>query len=67
LLARALTEPPAGTEEGNVRWDDSKGILTRRLIDTFKDDDEARDWLKRTMNAYVNALRPRMKHLLERH
>jgi hypothetical protein len=30
-------------------------------------DDEARDWLKRTLNTYINVLRPRIKRLVESH
>ena len=66
LWEEIVAELPPGTEEG-VRWDGSKGILTKRSIDTFAGHDEAREWLKRTMNAYVNVLRPRMKHFVESH
>jgi hypothetical protein len=50
---------------GAWRSSGDNAIITTRKIAEFPDDDARRDWLKNTLNAYVNALRPRLKRVLE--
>jgi hypothetical protein len=48
-------------------WDGGKkiSISTQRRAAEFTTDDEMRRWLSSTLNAYVNALRPRLKALVK--
>ncbi|QRM27886.1 hypothetical protein [Microvirga sp. VF16] len=64
-LDQIASELPEGTEIGNVRSSGGMAIKTTRLIGTFKNDDEKREWLKPVLNQYVNVLRPRLKQLVE--
>lgn len=61
-LADMLAELPDGTTAG-----EEKGrfvLRTLRRGDDFPDEAAKRAWFASTLNAYVNALRPRMKRLL---
>jgi hypothetical protein len=64
-LDQIAAELPEGTQVGNVRSSGGMAIMTTRTIDTFQNDDEKRVWLKRTLNQYINVLRPRLKQLVE--
>lgn len=56
-----LAELPAGSviEDGT--------FYLRRKLDEFIDDDAVRAWLIESLNAFVNAIRPRAKAVLTRH
>jgi len=64
-LDQIAAELPEGTQVGNVRSSGGMAIMTTRTIDTFQNDNEKRVWLKRTLNQYINVLRPRLKQLVE--
>ncbi len=63
-IEEIMAESPEGTRAYGVRDGNSDYLFTRRPCATFANDDEAREWLKQTLNAYVNALRPRLKRAL---
>lgn len=63
-LDEIVAELPEGTISGNVRSSGQVAILTGRDNRSFSGDDEQRQWLKETINRYVNALRPRIRRLL---
>jgi hypothetical protein len=63
MLDDIMAELPEGSEAGHIRSSGDRGIGIFRENASFADDGEMRDWLKATLNAYVNALRPRLKHL----
>jgi hypothetical protein len=65
-LDMIAAELPNGTKAGTVRSSGDIGILTDRKIGEFANDDAKRDWLRNTLNAYVNALRPRLRRAIER-
>jgi hypothetical protein len=54
-------ELPEGTKVGNVRSSGGLAITSAMPNSSFQNDDEKRDWLKRTLNTYINVLRPRLK------
>jgi hypothetical protein len=60
-LEEIMSEMPEGTKVGNVRTSGGMAIATTRPNSSFQNDDEKRDWLKRTLNTYINVLRPRLK------
>ena len=60
-LDSLVAELPDGTRVGRGR--DKLSIYTERRNDSFAVTDDCREWLKRTINAYVNALRPKVKDL----
>jgi hypothetical protein len=59
------SELPEGTQVGGVRSPAGMAITTFRPISSFANDDEKREWLKKMLNQYVNALRPRLKQLVK--
>lgn len=62
-LDEIVSELPEGTKTGGVRASGGTAILTIRPNSGFQNDDEKRDWLRKTLNQYVNALRPRIKQI----
>lgn len=48
-----------------ITWADAPGLSTRKLESEFANATAEREWLIQTLNGFVNALRPRMKRLLE--
>ncbi len=48
------------------RSDDGRAIDVSVVLpnSSFSDDDQKREWLKESLNAYVNVLRPRIKRLV---
>ena len=48
-------------------WDDVFTFVIKRKSEEFANDDEKRKWISTTLNAYVNVLRPRLKHLFQSH
>lgn len=59
-LGEVLSEVPgAASSSGSP-------VSVSRPMSGFRDDEAARDWLKRMLNAYVNALRPRLKVLVSK-
>jgi hypothetical protein len=60
-----LSELPEGTEF--VRFDNSEGLTCRaeRSTKEFESEEQNKEWLIRSANLYVNALRPRLERLLE--
>jgi hypothetical protein len=67
VLDEIANELPEGTllQGPDDPSGNSININTTRSIRSFSNDDEKRRWLMTTLNQYVNALRPRMKRLLE--
>jgi hypothetical protein len=55
--AEILSQLPEGAEF------DGGQLVVQRRWDAFKDDDQRRKWLLQTINAFVNALRPRIREL----
>src|SRR5215207_8192730 len=49
-----VAQLPEGTTVGEVRASGGVSIITRRPKAAFASDGDARDWLARTLNAYVN-------------
>jgi hypothetical protein len=62
-LEDIMSEMPGGTKAGNVRTSGGMAIATTRPNSSFQNDDEKRDWLRRTLNTYINVLRPRLKQI----
>jgi hypothetical protein len=60
-----LADLPEGAEF--VRFNSSEGLTyrTERRTEEFENEEENKDWLIQAANQYVNALRPRLKNLLE--
>ena len=57
-------ELPEGTEIGKSANGDP-AFSTQKRLSSFADDDERRRWVASTLNTYVNALRPRLKGLMQ--
>ena len=64
-LDRLLAELPEGTMLDRPGEPARVAIVTSRPNATFASDAAKRDWLRTTLNAYVNALRPRLKRLAQ--
>jgi hypothetical protein len=64
-MTEILSELPEKTELGQGSSPGSTPLVTTRLDTSFQNDDEKRDWLKLTLNQYVNVLRPRLKQLVD--
>jgi hypothetical protein len=64
-LDAIVSELPEGTRAGNVRSSGDPSIKSTRKHADFIDEDAERNWLKATLNAYVNALRPRLRRMIE--
>lgn len=62
-LDEIVSELPEGTKTGGVRASGGTAISTIRPNSGFQNDDEKRYWLRKTLNQYVNALRPRIKQI----
>ena len=62
---RTIDATSGATISGNVRSSGQVAILTGRDNKSFADEDKQRQWLKDTLNLYVNVLRPRIKRLAE--
>jgi hypothetical protein len=60
-----LSELSEKTELNQGSSPGSTTLVTARPDTSFRNDDEKREWLKRTLNQYVNVLRPRLKQLVE--
>lgn len=59
-----LAELPSGTEfRKSLTGEDYTFATTRSALDFAKEEDK-RQWIAETMNAYANAIRPRIKQLL---
>jgi hypothetical protein len=58
-----ISELPTGSQY--TKFDRGGDFAYRcvRPVSEFTSDDEARDWISRTMNAFVNVFRPRLKSL----
>jgi hypothetical protein len=65
FMPEILRELPPGTELSASEEFSGKTLASRRDADSFVDDDERRAWLIETINKYVNALRPRLKRLVQ--
>jgi hypothetical protein len=59
------SELPEGTQFSGVQSPSGMAITTARPIGSFSNDDEKRDWLRKTLNQYVNVLRPQLKQLVK--
>jgi hypothetical protein len=57
-----MAELPDGTEYRYASNRKEFGFSTERPITDFADDEALREWIVTTINAYVNALRPRLCH-----
>lgn len=64
-LCDVLAELPEATVAPGFRETGEAPLSTKLQCGTFPDDDTVRDWLKQTLNAYVNALRPRLRRAME--
>jgi hypothetical protein len=62
-MAEIMSELPEGTELGQGTSPGITTLFTTRPDTDFQNDDQKRDWLRQTLNQYVNALRPRLKQL----
>ena len=60
-----VAELPPCTQFKKFKTNDNFSLMTHRKASEFKNDDEMRDWLRSTMNAYVNVFRPKLKALLQ--
>ncbi len=60
-----VAELPEGTTFRPSHSGKSVTISTQRRASEFTTDDEMRRWLASTLNSYVNALRPRLKALMQ--
>jgi hypothetical protein len=67
-LAPQLDDVKSELPKGSVyeKWGDGVfTFTTKRKSEEFADDDEKREWLSTTLNAYVNVLRPKLKQLVQ--
>jgi hypothetical protein len=65
FMPEVLRELPPGTEFGSSEGVAGRTLASRRDGASFPSDDERRAWLIETINSYVNALRPRLKRLIQ--
>jgi hypothetical protein len=65
FMPEVLRELPPGTEFGSSEGAAGRTLASRRDGASFPSDDERRAWLIETINSYVNALRPRLKRLIQ--
>ena len=56
-----LAELPAGAVFG--KSDSLVRFSSKKTVSEFSDDDQMRNWVCETLNAYVNVLRPRLKRM----
>ena len=60
-----VAELPEGAEFRPMVSDKRVTLSTQKKASEFTTDDEMRRWLSSTLNSYVNALRPRLKALVQ--